>query len=541
MHSILKNLLILLFTVIAFENSKAQTIPSTRSGKIFFTNSAVTVNKIATEDNLQKTILTNKTNLFISVFLAKTLSSSLHDLAPALSLDSLSKIGNYQFSFLVDDHLIYQTNLIPGAPRALQQQTETEWNKPLIDNQNEGAWWSQSAWNRFMFNGGDQALTEGTHIFKLLIRPYIKVPDLKIGNIIAQGQLELLVKRKPDVNVSDIKLSEIKSYPDLTPSEDSFDHNSIKKLKAYIDADVFRHVTSVVALKKGKILLEEYFNGSSRDSLHDVRSVGKSFASTLTGMAIRDGYIKSVEQTLGDFYQVKDFQQYSGAKQRVKLKELMTMSSRFDGDDDDPNSPGNEENMYPTDNWVKFALDLPLDTVKYDHQWHYFTTGVMLLGSTLDQVIPGGLDKYADNKLFKPLNITNYKWQYMPQKAPSTAGGIRMNALDFAKYGQLYANKGRWKGKQILPEAWVNESLSHQIPITEKPGEYYGYLFWNKIYRSGGKIQEAYYCSGNGGNKIYIFKDLDLVVVITATAYGNGYAHRQADQIIEEYILPAIL
>ena len=541
MRSILKNLLGLLLMLMAFENSQAQIIPSIKSGKIFFTTSAVSADKIVAKDSTQKILLTNKTNLFINVFLARTLTSYLHDLAPDISIDSLSKIGNYQFSFLVDNRLIYQTNLIPGAPRALQQQTETEWNKPLIDNQHEGAWWSQSAWNRFMFNGGEQALTEGAHIFKLVIRPYIKVPDLKIGNIIAQGQLELLVKRKPDVSLANLKLAEIKPYPDLNTSAFPFDHNIIKKLKAYIDADVFRHVTSVVALKKGEILLEEYFNGSSRDSLHDVRSVGKSFASTLTGMAIRDGYIKSVKEKLGDFYPIRNYQNYSNAKQDVALKELLTMSSRFDGDDDDPNSPGNEENMYPTEDWVKFALDLPLDTVKYQHQWHYFTTGVMLLGSTLNQVIPGGLDKYADNKLFKPLNIRNYKWQYTPQHVPSTAGGIQMSALDFAKYGQLYANKGRWKGKQILPEHWVNESLSHQIPITGKPGEFYGYLFWNKTYHSAGKSNEAYYCSGNGGNKIFIFKDLDLVVVITATAYGNGYAHRQADQIIEEYILPAVL
>jgi len=73
------------------------------------------------------------------------------------------------------------------------------------------------------------------------------------------------------------------------------------------------------------------------------------------------------------------------------------------------------------------------------------------------------------------------------------------------------------------------------------PGEYYGYLFWNKTYQIGGKTYEVYFCTGNGGNRIYIFKDLPLVVVITATAYRNGYVHGQADQMMEQYIIPAVL
>lgn len=217
------------------------------------------------------------------------------------------------------------------------------------------------------------------------------------------------------------------------------------------------------------------------------------------------------------------------------------MSSEFDGNDDDPNSPGNEENMYPTDDWVKFALDLPMDTLKYKGQWHYFTVGVMLLGSTLNSLVPGGMDSYADTKLFAPLGITNYRWQYTPQHVVSTAGGIRMNALDFAKYGQLYKNGGKWNGTQLIPREWINKTFTKQLPITGRPGEYYGYLFWNKTYHVNGKNYETYYCSGNGGNKIFVFKNQPLVVVITATAYGAGYAHTQADKMMQQYILPAVL
>lgn len=173
-------------------------------------------------------------------------------------------------------------------------------------------------------------------------------------------------------------------------------------------------------------------------------------------------------------------------------------------------------------------------------EWHYFTAGVVVLGDIIDKHVPGGLEKYADQKLFRPLGISQYKWQYTPQKVANTAGGIQMNALDFAKFGQLYKNGGSWKGKQLIPKSWVQKSFTKQKSIPGRAGEFYGYLFWNRTYQVNGKFYETYYCAGNGGNKIFVFKDQPLVVVVTATAYGTPYGHAQVDKMMETYILPAI-
>lgn len=510
-------------------------------GKIVFTDKPVAVNDFDKSTALEHYQLTNKSNLFMTVFLGNTITGYLQELAPGLDTTALVKTGNYQFSFFVDDKLVYQTNLLPGAPRSNVQHTLTAWSKPLIDNQHEGSWWSQSAWNRFMFNGGDQALPEGSHTLKIELRPYLKSTTIIVGDVIASGMLNLAVNRKPLIDVNKIKLNTIKPYDGFSASNMSFDQDKIKALKANIDADVFRHITSVVVIKDGKILIEEYFNKATRDSLHDVRSVGKSFASTLTGIAINDGLLKSENQTLSEFYDLKIYDNYSAKKANTSLKEFLTMSSDFDGNDDDGDSPGNEENMYPTADWVKFGLDLPVDTVKYKGQWHYFTIGAMLTGSILDKLVPVSLENYAAEKLFKPMNITRYQWQYTPQKVVSTAGGIRMNALDLAKYGQLYKNDGFWKGKQLVPKQWIGKTFTKQVAVTGKPDEFYGYLFWNKKYTINGKSYEAFYCSGNGGNKIFVFKDQPLVVVITATAYGTAYAHAQVDKMMLEYILPAVV
>ena len=116
-----------------------------------------------------------------------------------------------------------------------------------------------------------------------------------------------------------------------------------------------------------------------------------------------------------------------------------------------------------------------------------------------------------------------------------------MNALDFAKYGQLYKNGGTWNNKQIISKDWINKTFTKQKQVPGRTNEFYGYLFWNKQYQVQDKSYEAFYCAGNGGNYILVFKDIPVVIVITASAYGQAYAHPQVTKIISDYILPAIL
>jgi CubicO group peptidase (beta-lactamase class C family) len=325
-------------------------------------------------------------------------------------------------------------------------------------------------------------------------------------------------------------------------SSESYDAEKIRELGRKVAAKDLKDITSVVVIEDGKLLIEEYFNGADRTTLHDTRSVGKTFTSALMGAALRDGHIKSLDQTLGEFYDLKSFANYSAKKSAVTLRNLLTMSSAFLGSDNDAASPGNEENMYPTPNWVKFALDLPMDEAKENgKQWDYFTAGVVLLGDILNKSVPGGLERYADRVLFKPLGITRYEWQYTPQKVVNTAGGLRMSSLDYAKFGQLYMNRGHWNGASVLPEEWVTRSFQRYVPIPFMKEGYYGFLFWNSTFHVNGRACEAFFCTGNGGNKIYVFTDLPLVVVITATAYGKPYMHSQVDRMMEQYILPAVL
>lgn len=520
--------------------SKMTALHRANVGKIFFTDKRVPTESLTPDDFLKTYTLTNKSNLSFVAYFDNSLTNYKHKLAPQLSSDSLFKVGNFQFSLFIDNNLVYQSNLLPGAPQAKNQNSDTFLNRPFIDNINGQGSWSESFWNRFLRNGGDKVLTDGSHILKMEIRPYVKTNIVKLGEVMAAGELPIEVSRHPKIDISKIELNKISPYNSLEVSKEMFDNQKIKELKGAIDEGIYKKINGIVVLKNGKILIEEYFNGENRNSLHNPRSVGKSFASTMTGIAIKEVFLKNENQTISDFYQLNQFQNFNHSKGNATIKDLLTMSSGFDGNDEDYNSVGNEENMYPTENWVKFALDLPYqDSLRKN--WHYFTAGVVLLGDILNQSVPNGLEKYAEQKLFGPLGISNYKWQYTPQNVPNTAGGIQMNALDFAKYGQLYKNGGLWNGKQILPRTWVEKSFSKQKQIMGRDNEFYGYLFWNKKFKTENKEYEAFYCAGNGGNYILVFKNEPLVIVITASAYGQYYAHTQVAEMLIKYILPAVL
>src|SRR5882724_2897487 len=266
-------------------------------GKIAFTSRKIQLPQLNPGDFLHDYELTNKSNLFITVFMAHSLTNYLHQLAPDLPADSLYKGTGYEWSLFIDRRLVYKSK-IQGAPLPKVRDTETTISKPLIDNENEGVWWSQSYWGRFMYNGGDSALTEGRHFLKLEIRPYVQAI---VGEIIASGELNLAVKRRPVINISRIQLNPIKPYTGFAVSTEKFDRNKIKELKGNIESGEFKRINGIVVIRNGEILIEEYFNGENRDSLHDPRSVGKSFASTMIGIAESEGYLKSESQTLKEF------------------------------------------------------------------------------------------------------------------------------------------------------------------------------------------------------------------------------------------------
>lgn len=502
-------------------------------GKIHFMADWIAYDKFGADDFISTVDLSETTELNFRMYLDKTITAHLADLAPGLSVRELCDAGSFQLNFIVDGKLLYEYNLQTGAGSCDYKNETTVYGVPLR-GEKEIDHWGRFLWVKFMkLGGGEAALAEGIHELKIEVRPYVDLGEVKTGPLIAAGNIRLSNKLR-EVTATEVAVQPISPTPRFSLAEAKPVPELIEAMNRKIALGQYEDVTSIVVLKEGKLLLEEYFNGADRATQHDTRSVGKSFAGTIAGIALKEGHLKSVAQPLTDYYQLDDFANPSTAKATTTIRQLLTMTTGFDGNDDAPASPGWEENMYPTKDWVRFTLDLP---ARADTGWSYFTAGVVLLGDILHQSVPGGLEAYAAEKLFTPLGIEDQRWQRTPTGVGNTAGGLAMSSLSLATYGQLYLDGGR----DILPEGWAETSLSPLVARNDDKEGHYGYFFWHDTLEVNGTAYTTAYASGNGGNKVVVIPELELVVVITATAYGKPYAHRQAEEMLADYLVPAVL
>jgi CubicO group peptidase (beta-lactamase class C family) len=250
--------------------------------------------------------------------------------------------------------------------------------------------------------------------------------------------------------------------------------------------------------------------------LRNTRSCTKTVAGMLLGLAIERGVVSGVDARLEGLL--------GEPAPPIVLRDLLTMSSCLDCDDWDDSSPGNEELMYPQEDWLRFALALPLrETTGFS----YCTAGVVALGIGLERALGEPLSGFARRELFEPLGIERAEWQHTPRGETSTAGGLELTSRSLLRLGELYLRDG----EGLVPREWVAESIRPHARIDAETE--YGYLWWLKEYAG----ERTFFMTGMGGNRVHVFPGLELVAVITTTNFGRRDAHALSDRLLVEQIL----
>jgi len=328
-----------------------------------------------------------------------------------------------------------------------------------------------------------------------------------------------------------------------------WDISRFAALEGKLADGTYKGVTSVVVAKDGKLAYEAYFNGGSAAQLNDIRSASKSVTAMLAGAAIERGLIPGVQARVYDYFPDKKPVQHPDLrKQAITLEDLLTMSSLWECNDENEFSSGNEERMYVSEDWLQFALDLPIKGFApwmtkpadspHGRAFSYCTAGAFVAGAMIERAAHKPLAAFAADVLEKPLGIVDVHWNTSPLGIGMGGGGTRYRSRDLAKLGELALDDGRWHGKQVLPAGWVHRMLSVQAQAREDAD--YGYLWWAFRFSVEGTEQQTWAMSGNGGNYVFVMPSQRLVAVITSTAYNQRYAHPQSQEILREYILKAL-
>ena len=310
----------------------------------------------------------------------------------------------------------------------------------------------------------------------------------------------------------------------------------LREMGDAIAAGRYPDVHSVLIAHRGRLMFEEYFYEYDANTPHALRSATKSVVSALVGLAIAKGRLKDVGQPVLPFF-AEEYPQIGNltdAKRHITVEDLLTMRSGFDCDDWNQSSPGNESTMGRSDDWVKFILDLPMRSEPGTAS-SYCSGGVIGLGRLVEKVSGQPLEAFAREQLFEPLGIRDLQWKFDPDRSSiDTFCQLSLTPRDMVKIGLLYMNGGVWNGRQVLPADWVKASTSRH---TSLGGTDYGYLWWLPYLEVPGGRHYGIMATGNGGQKIFLWPALDLVVVMTG---GNYNAQSPANELAIKYILPKI-
>ncbi len=293
----------------------------------------------------------------------------------------------------------------------------------------------------------------------------------------------------------------------------------------YIDAcDKINTLHSFMVVRHGRVIAEAWWKPEAADKPHVLASLTKSFNSTAVGLAIDEGKL-SLDDPVLKFFPNDAPAEISENLKAMKVRDLLTMSC---GHDSEPKAVGGAPS-------VKQFLAVPVVHKPGTH-FQYNSMGSYTLAGIVTKVTGQTSLEYLKSRLFEPLGIENAIWPSSPEGYSMAGGGLKLCTEDVAKLGQLYLQKGKWNGKQLISEKWVEQATSKQVPndgashskIGIDWNQGYGFQFWRCTHNS-------FRGDGAGGQLCVVIPEKDVVVAITADT-GNFQGEMNA---IWEKLWPA--
>ncbi|MBU2410270.1 MAG: beta-lactamase family protein, partial [Gammaproteobacteria bacterium] len=269
---------------------------------------------------------------------------------------------------------------------------------------------------------------------------------------------------------------------------------------------------SVVVVRNGLLVGEQYYGGASAGDLQALHSATKSVASMLVGIAIGQGKIPGVSATLDSLLPAAAAKPQGAATHGITLEQILTGTTGLVYD-----FTTQMKELEAAADPVDYALGLPLDPAK-PASWVYNDAAVSLLAPVLARAGGRPIEDIATRDLFGPLGISRFAGARDKAGHVMSHRGLRLCARDFAKLAWTMANRGRWRDAQVVPADWVDQSTRFHVPTTWRAAPVrrtgYGYL-WFTGELSGHPVAWAW---GYGAQFALIVPTLRLAVTTTATA-----------------------
>ena len=257
----------------------------------------------------------------------------------------------------------------------------------------------------------------------------------------------------------------------------------------------------------------------------DLRSATKSITALLVGIAIDRGEITSVDSRVVDLLpELAESWKGDDRKRAMTVANLLEMRSGLDCDDWNAKSPGFEDAMYETRDWLAFWAKQPM-AAPPGERYSYCTGNAIALGKILAVATRQPVDRYAETHLFGPLGISGASWERWNRDREIDSGGhLRLAPRDLLKIGRLVLDRGESGGRRIVSAAWIDAMTTVRSAVPDRP-QSYGYLWWLDRTKDpklpATRLQFAW---GNGGNFLVVLPEIRAVAVFTGTRFNRPEA-----------------
>lgn len=310
-----------------------------------------------------------------------------------------------------------------------------------------------------------------------------------------------------------------------SPREQGLDAELLNELVDKLKSQE-KAIRSVVIVRSGKLAFEYYRDGLGPATLHDMRSATMSVVSTLVGVALQKGLIKSVDQPVADFLPEALGEGVDSRVSAMSLRHILTLTAGFDPD------------VKQVGRWafpVDFALRRSLVSDpgrKFD-----FNPGTAHLAARVVVSATGeSVSQFAQKQLFAPLRIERYLWRIdRPGGSELGYSGLQLTTRDMAKLGQLYLQQGSWNGTTLVPAQYVEAATRKQSSGGPPVHWAYGYSWW---VAHSSRLPGPYMAGADDGQRIYVNPSLRLVVVVASdSSQARGRSQSQVDVVINDIVL----
>jgi CubicO group peptidase (beta-lactamase class C family) len=316
------------------------------------------------------------------------------------------------------------------------------------------------------------------------------------------------------------------SWQTSAPEAQEMDPNRLERAATTLAG--LPYTLSLLVIRHDALVFERYFHGSAKNQSNNVHSASKSIWGAAIGIAIEQGRIPGADATIAKTLPSRYAAAMSPETGTVKVRDLLTMTSGTRW-----NENTTENRIQQTPDWVAATLKLPR-AAPPGTRFNYSTGDTHLSSAVLTTATHTSACEFIHENLLAPLGIVAEHWGRDPQGYFSGGYNFYATPRELAKFGLLYLHGGRWNGEQLVPAAWVKESMTDQVDAGAPYS--YGYDFWLRDI-AGRRVAMAW---GSGGQMVYIIEDLDLVVVLTTNTRDFDQDSFDGVSIIRDHVLPAV-